>query len=246
MQIVYIYNDQGVSQESLLHTITSLKQSLPASYLIKYINACEVIANHWSKDAALFIMPGGADLLYVKKLKGIGNLNIKNYVQAGGAYLGICAGAYYACGEVEFDKNGPLEVLGKRELAFFTEKAIGPILASYSYDEYSGARAANVQVKLNNINSLKVFYNGGCYFAKHYNNSETLVIAYYDNQLPAIISMDYGQGKVILSGVHIEYVPSLLDATNPYLVKIIPELNSYRSLQILLWHKVLGILKLKF
>ena len=41
------------------------------------------------------------------------------YVNGGGSYLGLCAGAYYACARVEFEMGSELEVVGERELAFF-------------------------------------------------------------------------------------------------------------------------------
>ena len=97
------------------------------TYGIKTINAKNVIEGKWTKKAVLFIMPGGADLPYLKKLNGPGNKIIKDFVTHGGAYLGICAGSYYGASYVEFDKGGKLEVLGNRELAFFEGKAIGPL-----------------------------------------------------------------------------------------------------------------------
>lgn len=48
---------------------------------------------------------------------------------------------------------------------------------------------------------------------------------------PAIVEMDHGQGKVLLSGVHFEYTPDLLDQKDPQLSLIHPDLekdHSYR------------------
>lgn len=56
------------------------------------------------------IVAGGADLAYCAQLNGAGNAVIRRYVSSGGAYLGLCAGAYYACRRVEFEPGGPLEV----------------------------------------------------------------------------------------------------------------------------------------
>src|SRR6476620_3369467 len=103
---IYIYQDDGVSDESLSQTITTFQHMLAPAYFIKTINAHEIIEGEWVQDAALFVMPGGSDLPYVRKLNGAGNQNIKDYVKNGGSYLGICAGAYYAAAYVEFDKSG--------------------------------------------------------------------------------------------------------------------------------------------
>ena len=37
----------------------------------------------------------------------------------GGAYLGLCAGAYYGCSPVVFEPGSALQVVGDRELRFF-------------------------------------------------------------------------------------------------------------------------------
>ena len=57
-------------------------------------------------------------LIYFAALGAIGMSKIKDYVTQGGSYLGICSGAYFACDRIEFDKGGPLEVIGERFLKF--------------------------------------------------------------------------------------------------------------------------------
>jgi hypothetical protein len=47
------------------------------------------------------------------------------FVNSGGSYLGLCAGAYYACSSVQFEQGSRLQVLGDRELAFFPGIACG-------------------------------------------------------------------------------------------------------------------------
>ena len=53
---------------------------LKDSFHIKTISAKELKLGLWAEDAALFIMPGGADIPYTKKLNGKGNQIIKNYI----------------------------------------------------------------------------------------------------------------------------------------------------------------------
>ncbi|MDF1827595.1 MAG: BPL-N domain-containing protein [Legionellaceae bacterium] len=236
--MIYIYHDAGVSPQAFLQTMRTFKAMLPPSYSVKSIDAEGVIRNQWSHDAALFVMPGGADIPYTQKLNGVGNQNIKHYVQHGGAYLGLCAGAYYASSSIEFDKNGPLEVLGKRELAFFDGKAVGPVLSTYDYKTESGARAAKIYLTLSNLNQATVYYNGGGYFEHADTIKNTRVLGYYANQKPAIISINYAQGHVVLSGVHIEYDSALLDAHNPYLAKLIPELQASNQQRLILLNEV--------
>jgi biotin--protein ligase len=242
-KIIYIYQDAGVSPQALLQAMHTFQTSLPPSFSVKTIDAQGVMQNNWSHDAALFVMPGGADIPYTQKLNGAGNQKIKNYVRHGGSYLGLCAGAYYASSSIEFDKNGPLEVLGTRELAFFDGKAIGPVLSTYDYQTESGARAAKINLNLSNLNQATVYYNGGGYFEHADKIKNTRVLGYYANQKPAIISINYGQGHVVLSGVHIEYDPALLDAHNPYLAKLIPELRASNQQRLMVLKKILNILR---
>ena len=70
---VYVYQDEGVSEESLKQTILSF-QRLIKKYAVTTINAQKVKEGVWTKNAILFVMPGGADLPYVKKLNGKGKV----------------------------------------------------------------------------------------------------------------------------------------------------------------------------
>src|SRR6185295_82858 len=72
----------------------------------------------------LFVMPGGADLFYAEKLNGAGNKAIRRWTEKGGAYLGICAGAYYGCHSLGWAEGTQQEISGPRELGFFPGRAI--------------------------------------------------------------------------------------------------------------------------
>lgn len=237
---IYIYQDEGVSDESLAQTFSTFKNQLK-KYAVKTINAQKIKEGHWSKNAVLFVLPGGADLPYVKKLNGEGNKKIQEYVKNGGAFLGICAGGYYGSAYVEFDKNGPLEVLGPRELGFFQGKAIGPILAPYDYKTQRSSRAAKIHTILDTVPNTVVFYNGGGYFKHAEQAPNTKIIATYENHLPAIILIHYGRGKVLLSGVHIEYNPSQLNPRDKYIKKIITPLSQANLSRLTLFHNLMGM-----
>ena len=234
---IYIYDDSGVGIESMHQLIKMLSEVLGNSYSIKKIDAKSVIKGEWTKRARIFVMPGGADLPYLRKLGGLGNKVIKEFVANGGSYLGICAGSYYASSYVEFDKDGPLEVTGSRELNFFAGKAIGPILATYDYSSRKGVRAAKISTSFTDAPNLSVYYNGGGYFADADLFANTKVLAVYESGLPAIIKTNYGKGIAILSGVHFEYNPSSLDLDDEYLHNIAPVLHkSERQRLILIMH----------
>jgi biotin--protein ligase len=215
-QTIYIYDDVGVGDESLKQMILTLK-NFSKKYTVKTINAEQIKNCDWTENAALFVIPGGADLHYAKKLNGSGNEVIKKYIQNGGRFLGICAGSYYASSYVEF---------GRRELSIFPGKVIGPILAPYDYKSNKGARAAKIKTNFSEIPQTTVFYNGGGYFADAEKYSKTEIIATYENNLPAIIIINYGNGKTLLSGVHLEYDPYEINLNNEHLKSISSDLIS--------------------
>jgi|LauGreDrversion4_2_1035121.scaffolds.fasta_scaffold212021_2 glutamine amidotransferase-like uncharacterized protein len=227
-KVIYIYNDLGVSESSIEHTIYTLKHLIPEDYRINLITSEEIKKNNWVDEAALLIMPGGADIPYAQKLNGDGNRIIKEYIKNGGSYLGICAGAYYGSGFIEFDKNGPLEVVGKRELSFFKGKAIGPVIAEYDYKTNSGVRAPQIKTPLLGNKDIFIYYNGGPYFSDPESYSYVTVLARYQDpnapNLPAILGINYGEGKVILSGVHFEYSTDIIDKKDIYINKHLPKL----------------------
>ncbi|ROT47621.1 BPL-N domain-containing protein [Candidatus Cardinium hertigii] len=239
LRYIYLYNDDGVSTESLRQTVYTLSDIAPA-YKLQCINAQEIIKETWTKNAALFVMPGGADIPYAKKLNGAGNRTIKKYIENGGSYLGICAGAYYASSFIRFDAGGPLEVIGKRELAFFLGEAIGPVLATYDYHTNSGARAALLYlnrevIKNSNFNEIAFYYNGGAYFKNTSLYDNVNVLAFYkrnNSMLPAILKIKYKNGIVILSAVHFEYSYKLFTLNDKYLLKIAPVLHKYEEASI--------------
>lgn len=231
---IFIYAGPGASRVALAHTRHTLKNLLNVCYDIEDITPLTITHGEWEEKAALFVMPGGADLFYLKALSPQGNDKIRQYVEKGGAYLGICAGAYYAAEYVRFAANTPLEVVGERELQFFPGTVEGPLLAPYDYHSYSGSRIA--QIHWTAADSpfapsppFSLFYNGGGYFVEAEAKPNTRVLATYKTASglkPALIEISRGKGKVILSGVHWEYAPSLLDREDPCLRAIIPPLQS--------------------
>jgi glutamine amidotransferase-like uncharacterized protein len=200
---IKIYNDKGVERRSLPLLLNELK-----SWEVSFISCHDIIHTPWESDTDVFIMPGGRDIPYHQALKGEGNQRIRKYVEEGGSFLGICAGAYYGCREVEFNRGMELEVLGLRELAFFPGTARGPAYGagSFRYHSEFGAKAALIS---NNFESkaLRSYYNGGCYFVDAQCHPHIQVISNYleiENCPAAIIEIPVGKGKAILSGVHIE------------------------------------------
>lgn len=249
---IFIYAGPGALKDGIKHLLLTLQNTVKNSYAIKMIGPRELLDSNWEKEASLFILPGGADLPYVKKLNGAGNKKIKSFVEDGGSFLGICAGSYYAGNYVEFAKGSELEVTGTRELGFFPGIVKGPINKEFFYCSHKGSEAASLIWKNNSLllsnKIFKVYYNGGGYFVNAENEKLTTVLATYDSieKLPALIECQVGKGKAILSGAHFEYDYSLLDPQDPFLADIIPSLKHHQSNRLLLASHIFERLGLYF
>jgi len=196
----------------------------------------QLIDTPWDQTIDLLIMPGGRDKPYHSVLSGKGNARIRSFVENGGTYLGICAGAYYGCQTVEFDRNFPLEVCEERELEFFQGTAIGPAYGkgTFDYGSLRGARAARLQTDLG---ILHAYHNGGCYFTGDF--SQVRILARYldlPGHPPAILECPVGQGKAILSGVHLETSALSLNSEDPFLIAILPLLKQSEELRLQFWN----------
>ena len=127
-------------------------------------------------------------------------------MESGGAYLGLCAGAYYASKKVLFEEGRPLEVVGERELGFFPGDTVGPLFdKTFSYDSEESAESAALRTQ---DQTFACYYNGGCLFEGASNHDNTEVLARYEdlpNKPAAIVRCSVGKGHALLSGVHLEH-----------------------------------------
>ena len=197
--MIYIYDDgvHGTAHLQIaIQTLTDAEVRLCTA---------SMILNNCLNQCRLLIMPGGADLYYCEKLNGDGNHLIRKFVNDGGSYLGICAGAYYGCHVLNWNHN---EISGNRELAFYDGSAIGPIYewVENKDDIYKGSWKHSATLDIGNNATIKTLYNGGPYFTEPEDDNSYVVARYADlpNTPPAIIGGTYGQGKYILSSPHLE------------------------------------------
>lgn len=198
---IAIYNGEGVSQTLL----SALQTHFPDALML---GPQELIHTSW--DADLLILPGGRDRPYHRDLSGAGNQRIRQFVEGGKTYLGICAGAYFASAAIDFERSTQNEVLEERQLKFFSGTAIGSAYGIGHYEPHSDRGLRTAQIRFQN-EIYPVYFNGGCTF-KHLTPETEILASYSDlpNEPPAIIACSVGRGRAILSGVHIEKNPTLL------------------------------------
>lgn len=205
---ILIYQDYGCSDT------TSLNDGLrvyfePRGCSVGFTDAAGIIhGNELNDEVLAFFMPGGAGTPYRHKLQVLGNDKIREYVQNGGIYYGICAGAYYACRQTEFEADIPeLKKVTECGLNLLEGRAIGTLYKELGIRPYDKNAASSAAVELiwNDNSKYTAHYHGGPYF-ESFNSDENEVLARYNlaGRQPAVIGRNYGKGKVILSGVHFE------------------------------------------
>lgn len=208
---VLVYAGRGVSTESLHSTLSSLRGHVGAFYDVKSVTAEILARDPWELSCSLLVIPGGRDLPYVEDLTGCAIDRIRRWIEGGGRYLGICAGAYFACSNVEFEPNTDLEVKGSRDLALCPATARGAIVPHFEYGSERGARMVSLLSREGKSLEYRSYCNGGCWFDFETcpTTSWKSLFVYAEYSLkPAIIISNIGRegkGKVILSGVHPEY-----------------------------------------
>jgi len=205
MKQIAVYSGKGVSPDSYRCLCKSLKRGgLP----FKRVTAEELKREGWESGVSLLALPGGQDVPYHEALKGEANRRIRAFVEEGGGYFGICAGAYYGCGSVLFEEGGPLEVVGTRELGFFPGPAQGPAYGNGQFRYYSASGARLAYLSRGEEAPFALYYNGGCAFSEPEGHREVEVEARYldlPGRPAAILSCKVGEGRAVLSGVHPEF-----------------------------------------
>lgn len=225
MQQILVYVDEGVDGMALKQVVKSLQKEVDTErHLLKRMDAAGLIRGGWQDQTALLIIPGGRDIYYHAKLDGLGTQIIRSYVEGGGSYLGICAGAYFACKNIEFEKGGSLEVCGSRSLMFYPGVATGPAYGKnkYRYDGFQGAEAA--YLSWDNGSPFHAYFNGGCQFVGAHEYPTVKILGSYldlDETPAAIVECTVGKGRALLTGAHIEYSADHMQGDLPELARLI-------------------------
>ena len=200
---IAIYTDDGVG--TWPDGIVAFEQFLDWKGVThRRITAPEINTGDLSQDFKAIYFPGGYAWYYKVAFNEEGLNNIRNLVSGGGGYIGMCAGAYFACDSVDWEEDGVLDY----PLDLFDGVGRGAIDAIAPWDNYT-----MTTVNLNPNNPINQFsnaqevtlYYGGQVFDPHDGvvmDTVATWAAYYD--LPAAINFRYGQGRVLLYGPHPE------------------------------------------
>lgn len=222
---ILIYQDAGTCPSSLKAIEAQLLRTLEIPFTTKMVNSTYLLTKTWEHKTFALIMGGGSCSEWERSLGLEGMLKIQSFVQNGGRYLGICAGAYFAAATSLFHLQGTAPIIKKRPLSFYPGRAIGPI-ATMS-DHLSPQAALAVGIDLLSSNGLYKglgYYQGGCAFDITEDRNFTKVLARYGQpyQGSAIIGCKVGQGNAVLCGLHPEFLWDIHLATE----RTLPELRT--------------------
>ena len=232
---ILVYAGEGSDPLSVHFALSSLRQYLGHRYAVKKVTSAAILREEpWTYSTVLLVLPGGRDRSYVEHLDCRSNNNktsvsfscsandrIRAYIESGGCYLGICAGAYYACDRIEFEVDRPeICVEGPRTLRLFPGVGRGSVYPGFAYGP--GSRDRCVQLRTTFANDatgrenfqFSSYFNGGCEFiaSTEHDHRTVNTLAIYSDDVKttgkhAVVEIILGQGKAILSGVHLEVDP---------------------------------------
>jgi glutamine amidotransferase-like uncharacterized protein len=198
-----VYHDQGTGE----FTRAALVAALSQRFRVRRIYASEIVASDaWHANIDLLAFPGGADKPYCRLLNGAGNASILRYVEAGGAFLGVCAGAYYVSRHISFEAASPGAITSERELALFAGLARGSLhdlAAPYSLEHLHCTALAPLRASASG-ERLHALYWGGPELIPDAGSSFEPLFEYESPARLAALRTDVGRGRVVLSGVHAE------------------------------------------
>lgn len=204
---VVVYAGSGTSVDLIEQFLSSLEK-VDNEIIADKVLASYFDTDSWEGQVSMIVIPGGRDMEYLKEFSPAAINRIGRWVrERGGSLLGICAGAYFASGRVEFELFGPFEVKGKRPLALYPGVAHGAALRPFEYSWSEHKSAVNVQIRNWKSPAVASLYDaGGCYFEEGEVRKYgwTILATYTHSERPAIIYGRVGKGRVILCCPHIE------------------------------------------
>lgn len=150
----------------------------------------------------LLCMPGGWAYGFYEDLRWDGASKILDFVRRGGAYLGICAGAFYTCDYIVWEG-----IKYDYPIGLFPGYGIGP-LDEIPWPNYNITRIDIVN-HAHPITSSEpayehILYYGGPELHPYEGTEVTILATYNSSGQPAIVAFEYGAGRVFLCGPHPE------------------------------------------
>ncbi len=200
-----IYTGSGTWE----HSVSAFENFLEWKNLTyEEINSWNLNHNSLIGNYKAIFFPGGWAYNYKKSIHSSGNQNIRDFISSGGAYIGMSAGAYFACDNVRWENQDYPYYLN-----LFHGDCIGPIEEIAPWPNYVMTTMSinkNHEANIYEPMAEDFLYYGEPYFIP-YQNQEMQILASWNvisnpaaDKAPGIIGFNYGQGRVLLIGPHPE------------------------------------------
>lgn len=202
--VLVYYDKEGVDATSARDWCTVLQEAVGSVYHVSQVDSGYLRTKKWEDITALLVMPGGVCSVWDRNLGEEMQERVNRYVREGGSYLGVCAGAYWACSKSVFSGASK-----RRNAKLSSATAVGPLFGSSNMHN-SGQEAAAAPIVLakeygSKPSEGRLFYKEGCRFDVPAQHGTTVLAHYKDPSHPAIIGERVGKGVAVLCGVHPEH-----------------------------------------
>lgn len=184
---VAVYNGTGEMNSSRI-ALTRMFEWMDAT--VVEVNASQLLGD-FLDDCDILVFPGGSESSYLSDLQHLTGIEkIRDFVENGGSYFGICGGSTYGAMYVDLF-NGTMSPTNEQgdiihtELLFPNRSSTGPDLAN-SPDNYT------------------TMYYASQYFIPN-EGVDVQVVATFESGKAVMITFEYGYGTVFLSSPHPEY-----------------------------------------
>jgi len=174
-----------------------------AGLSIRPLKARDINDGSFARKVRVLYMPGGWAEHYVRDIDAKGATAIERFVESGGGYIGICAGAYYSAKQIVWaNKTWPYDI------DLFPGIPTGPINAIAPWPRYA---TTPITLKRDHpitaegpVHRTALYYGGPILKARE--DAAVTVLATYDaTGDPAMVAFAKGKGRVFLSSAHLEY-----------------------------------------
>jgi len=196
---IAIYAGQGTWDESVQ---AAKKMFEWMNYTVENLSAQQI--NNGLENFRILCIPGGNMYDYAQDISSEGKENIRSFVHDGGGYIGICGGAYFASEKVYWQGSK----LPMTPLRLFSGTATGSISEIMDYPKYTMCKVnlmnAEHPITKSGRNFEWVLYYWGPALIPNANANVTVLGNYDKGNQTAMLTFEYGYGKVFLIGTHPE------------------------------------------
>lgn len=164
-------------------------------YQVSETNANMVLGSSL-ENYDLIAFPGGSPETYALTLGTAGLQKIRDYIENGGGYIGVCGGAMLAC-ENAIWHGSPMEL---EYLGIFDGDANGPANAGtpgyWTMEEFS--LVMEHPACIGQPDSMWILFNNNPYFLP--DKASYKILKYHDSGQCAMAGSAYGEGRVVVIG----------------------------------------------